>query len=147
MIKCNNSCPTGCFDGCCFECEKKRTCADPCEYHPSQCGESIIEDSNADAALELFQHGQMATIQKIAATVIAKKKLEEQEALMKEELKKAMERHGIKKFTSDLLNITYVEATSATSIDSAKLKKKYPEIAEECSKVSSRSAYVKVEVK
>ena len=58
-----------------------------------------------------------------------------------------MEKYGVKKFESDILNITYVAESVATSIDSAKLKKLHPDIAEECSKVSKKSAYIKVEVK
>lgn len=58
-----------------------------------------------------------------------------------------MENCNIKKFESDILNLTYVAETTATSIDSAKLKKKYPDIAAECSKTSKKSAYVKVVVK
>ena len=59
----------------------------------------------------------------------------------------AMEEYGVKMFDNDLLKVTYIAATTATSIDSAKLKKKYPAIAEECSKTSAKSAYVKVEIK
>jgi hypothetical protein len=58
-----------------------------------------------------------------------------------------MEAYGIKKFTSDILNITYVAATKAESVDSTKLKAKYPAIAAECVKVSNRKAYIKVELK
>ena len=58
-----------------------------------------------------------------------------------------MEKCNIKKFESDILNITYVAESTKTSIDSAKLKKKYPAIADECSKTSNKSAYIKVEVK
>lgn len=147
MIKCKNSCPLDKFDGCCFECELKETCDESCELIPSECGDSIIEEESEETALQVFQQGQMAVIQKIADIVTAKKKLEEQEKELKEKLKEAMEKCNIKKFESDILNITYVAATTATSIDSAKLKKKYPDIAAECSKSSNKSAYVKVSVK
>lgn len=146
MIKCKNSCPTDKFEGCCFECSLKETCDESCELIPSECGDSIIEESE-ETALQSFQQGQMAVIQKIADIVTAKKKLEEQEKELKEKLKEAMEKCNIKKFESDILNITYVAATTATSVDSAKLKKKYPDIAAECSKTSNKSAYVKVSVK
>ncbi|MDV5043079.1 hypothetical protein, partial [Faecalibacterium duncaniae] len=41
---------------------------------------------------------------------------------------------GVKKFESDVLNLTLVAPSNSTAIDSAKLKKKYPAIAAECSK-------------
>lgn len=146
MIKCKNSCPRGQFEGCCFECELKETCEEACELNPSECGDSIMDDAG-EAGLQLFQQGQMAVIQKIADIVTAKKKLEEQEKDLKVKLKDAMERCNIKKFSSDILNITYVAATTATSVDSKKLKEKHPKIYKECSKTSNKSAYVKVEVK
>ena len=76
-----------------------------------------------------------------------KKQCEAQEKELKDQLKKAMEEYGIKKFESDILNITYVAETTSTSVDSAKLKRKYPQVAEECSKTSKKSSYIKVEVK
>ena len=146
MIKCKNSCPTGQYDGCCFECELKEKCEDVCELIPSECGDSIMEEA-AEAGLEVFQQGQVAVIQKIADIVTAKKALEEQETELKTKLKEAMEKCNIKKFTSKILNVTYIAATTATSVDSKKLKEKHPDIYDECSKVSNKSAYVKVEVK
>jgi hypothetical protein len=147
MIKCKNSCPTGQFEGCCFECDLKENCKDVCGSNPSECGDSIMDEVSEETGLQVFQQGQLAVLQKIADIVTAKKKLEEQEKELKEKLKEAMEKCNIKKFESDILNITYVAESTKTSIDSAKLKKKYPEIAAECSKTSKTSAYVKVTVK
>ena len=51
---------------------------------------------------------------------------------------------------------TYIQQTIAfyyrlnkvsTSIDSAKLKKKYPDIASECSKTTAKAGYVKITLK
>jgi hypothetical protein len=111
------------------------------------CGNAIHEEWDQDAALVEFQQGQVSVLQSIANVITQKKQLEDQEKELKEKLQKAMEVHGIKKFESEILNITYVAATTSTSIDSAKLKKKYPDIADECSKTSNKSAYVKVTIK
>lgn len=143
MIKCKNSCPTGQFDGCCFECDLKETCKDVCGSNPSECGDSIIEE----VSLQVFENANVDIIRNIADIVTAKKQLEEKEKDLKEKLKIAMEFYGVKKFTSDILNITYVAETTTTTVDSKKLKDKHPEIYAECSKVSKKSAYVKVEVK
>lgn len=147
MIKCRNSCPLGKFDGCCVECDLKETCEEVCGLNPSKCDDSIMEEVSEETGLQLFQQTQLAVLQKIADIVTAKKKLEEQEKELKEKLKEAMEKCNIKKFESDILNITYVAETTTTTIDTSKLKKKYPEIAEECSRTSKKSAYVKVTVK
>ncbi len=143
-IKCKNACHIGKFEGCCFQCPELINCDDACDSSPQSCGEAIFDE---ETALVAFQEQQITVIQKIADLVTAKKKIEEQEKELKDKLKEAMERCSIKKFDSDILKITYIAATTATSIDSAKLKKKYPAIADECSKTSNKSAYIKVEVK
>ena len=66
---------------------------------------------------------------------------------MKAALYDAMMKFGVKKFESDVLNLTLVEPTTETRLDSAKLKKKYPDIAAECSKPNSKAGYVKITLK
>jgi len=144
MIKCNNECPLEKFDGCCHSCPDIETCKDACESNPETCGEATFDE---ETGLVAFKEQQLSVLQQIADLITAKKKLEEQEKELKEKLKEAMEKCNIKKFESDILNITYVAESTKTSIDSAKLKKKYPEIAAECSKTTKTSAYVKVTVK
>ena len=74
-------------------------------------------------------------------------KIEEQEKEMKAKLYEAMVKFGVDKFESDVLNLTLVKPTNATSIDSTKLKKKYPDIASECSKTTAKAGYVKITLK
>ena len=143
MIKCKNECPLGKFVGCCKDCPEKK-CEDACTNDPATCGDSLPDE---ETGLATFQSQQLAVLQQIADLVTAKKQIEAQEKELKDKLKEAMERCSIKKFDSDILKITYIAATTATSIDSAKLKKNYPDIASECSKTSNKSAYIKVEVK
>ena len=144
IIKCNNECPLEKFEGCCHSCPDFEGCSDACESNPETCGEATFDE---EAGLVTFKEQQLAVLKQIADLVTAKKKLEEQEKELKDKLKEAMEKYGVKKFDSDILKITYIAETTATSIDSAKLKKKYPAIADECSKTSKKSAYIKVEVK
>lgn len=150
MIKCKTECPTGKGMYCCSQCELNITCLEACMDTPTEstdggCGNAIIEAYTTD--LQLFQMQQAAVIKRIADIVISKKQLDEQEKELKEHLKLAMERNSIKAFNNDVLKITYVAATTATSVDSKKLKEKHPAIYQECSKTSPKSAYVKVEVK
>ena len=144
MIKCNNECPLKKFDGCCHSCPHIEECTQACESEPKTCGEATFDE---ETGLVAFKEQQLSVLQQIANLIIAKKKLEEQEKELKDKLKEAMEKYGVKKFDSDILKITYIAETTATSIDSAKLKKKYPAIADECSETSKKSAYIKVEVK
>ena len=145
MIKCKNECPKGLFNGCCVCCSERETCDEVCEQAANY--ENCEDAINEETALIDFKNENLAVIQNIADICTQKKQLEETEKKMKDALKQAMEEYGIKKFESDILNITYVAESQSTSVDSAKLKKLYPQIADECSKTSKRSAYIKVEVK
>lgn len=147
MIKCRNSCPLGKFDGCCVECEFKNTCKEACSLNPSDCEDSAIDEVSEETGLQLFQQGEATVINRIENILKAKKQLDEEEKKLKEKLKEAMEFYGVKKFESDHLTITYVAETTTTTIDTSKLKKKYPEIAKECSRETKKSAYVRVSIK
>lgn len=147
MIKCKNSCPLGKFDGCCVECEFEKVCKEVCDADPIDCEESIMDDVSEETGLEVFQQGQEIILKQIANIITTKKSLDEQEKQLKEKLKEAMEFYGVKKFESNHLTITYVAETTTTTIDTSKLKKKYPEIVKECSRETKKSAYVRVSIK
>lgn len=144
MIKCENPCPLGKFDGCCHKCPSFHTCPDACSEHPNECGTATFDE---ETSLQEFQKSQLATLNAIASLTAHKKVIEEQEKTMKAALYDAMQKFGIKKFESDVLNLTLVAPSNSTAIDSAKLKKKYPAIAAECSKPNPKAGYVKITLK
>lgn len=144
MIKCENACPLGQFEGCCYCCSKFNFCKDACSEEPEECGEATFDE---ETGLQSFRNSQIGILHDIVNLINQKKKIDAYEKELKDKLKKAMEQYGIKKFSSDVLEITYVPDGIRTTINGAKLKKLHPEIAEECSKVSKTSAYVKVTVK
>lgn len=136
---------------CCMNCELTGSCTNPCADNPFTCGHSEVQeaehaDDEKGLALQ-FTNANLALFQKIREIVNAKKALEEQEKALKDKLREAMEKYGIKAVDSDVVKVTYIAPSTATTIDSAKLKKLYPQIAETCSKQTARSAYVKIEVK
>lgn len=144
MIKCKNKCPLDKFDGCCYSCMEFATCSERCDEHYSSCADATFDE---DDALMAFNENQSMVLQQIAALVTQKKAIEAEEKRLKDALKDAMEKYGVTKFESELLNITYVAATTSSSVDTAKLKKLHPEIAAQCTKISPKSAYIKVTVK
>lgn len=144
MIKCKNACPLGKFDGCCHSCSNFTDCEEACGEKPDSCGESTFDEVTG---LLLFKKSQLATLNAIASLTAHKKAIEEQEKQMKAVLLEAMEKYGVKKFESDVLNLTYVAPTTSTGVDSAKLKKKFPDVYAECSKASSKAGYVKITLK
>lgn len=144
MTKCENPCPYGKFDGCCYFCPDRVSCADACPENPEKCGQAIFDE---EAGLQAFQQSQLSILNAIASLTAHKKAIEDQEKEMKAKLYEAMVKFGVDKFESDVLNLTLVKPTNATSIDSAKLKKKYPDIASECSKTTAKAGYVKITLK
>lgn len=94
-----------------------------------------------------FQKSQLATLNAISAVVAHKKAIEEQEKALKAALFAAMEQYGVKKFESNILDLTYVAPTVSHGIDTAKLKKKYPDAAADCAKDTPKAGYVKITLK
>lgn len=130
---------------CCYFCDHKDGCEDICdEYENKECDEMIQDDYSP---LQIIQKAVPEALQAVCQITLQKKKLDEQEAIMKEKIKEAMERNGIKSFETPEVKFTLILPSTRTTIDSAKLKKKYPDIAEECSKTSNVKSGVRISVK
>lgn len=135
---------------CCFSCEDKETCGMVCGYivedkytEDKECPEAILEGTE----MVVFESKAAALIQTIADIASKKKELDEQDKEMRKQLESAMEQYGVKSFENKLVKITYVDPTTKTTVDSAKLKKNYPDIYTECSKVSNVKGSVRITVK
>lgn len=137
-------CPKG-LNICCGTCEEHETCKQCCEYHDEY---SLCENAEAitDEVVQ-FESAVPDTLEKITILVQMKKKLDEQEKELKQKLVEAMERYGVKSFENDQIKMTYVAPTTRSTIDSTKLKKDHPDIAEQYTKTSNVSASVRVTVK
>lgn len=143
MIKCKvGDCPRGNGNICCFNCADVSNCDRSCDYDVETCGHQ-----EETTEMVPFQSKAMAIMQKIVDLNIQKKQLEAQDKDVRQQLEKVMGEYGIKQFENDLLKVTYVEPTTRTTIDSTKLKKDLPAIAEKYSKVSQVKGSVRIEVK
>lgn len=128
---------------CCFFCDKlKDVCKDVCDEMEEKCEEQVEETD-----LQVIQSAVPDVLKSITDIVVQKKKLEEQEKLMKKKLLQAMEEHGVKSFENTKVKFMYVAPTKRTTIDSKKLKADHPDIAEAYSKTSNVSASVRITVK
>ena len=58
-----------------------------------------------------------------------------------------MEKHGVEKWDNEVMTVTYVKPTTRTSIDSTKLKKDMPEVAEKYSKTSNVKSSIRIKLK
>lgn len=126
---------------CCYHCDTR-----DCGY---VCGEVNHEGCRYATTNEVtaFQSSVPDAIRQITDIIIQQKKLDEQSKKLKTALREAMEKYGVKKWENDQISMTYVAPTTKTTIDSAKLKKERPDIAEQYSKTSNVSASVRVTVK
>ncbi len=76
-----------------------------------------------------------------------KKAAEARAADLRAALMAAMEQNGVTSFENEALKITYVAPTTRTAIDSARLKKDLPEIAEKYTKTSNVKASLRITIK
>lgn len=144
-LKCKDGqCEIHNSDQCCFECADYKTCVDRCDQVPAHCG---VSEEVKTGDLALFQNKAMIVMQTIVNLNQQKKILEDRDKAVRQELQKAMDEFGIKSFENDLLKVTYVEPTTRTTIDSARLKKELPAVAEKYSKTSQVKGSVRIEVK
>ena len=76
-----------------------------------------------------------------------KKQAEAQAQELRAALMQAMEANGVTSFENENIKITYVAPTTRTAIDSARLKKDLPEIAEKYAKISNVKASLRITLK
>lgn len=128
---------------CCHFCDDRGNCKMACTDNCDMCGRLI--DTDECTSLEAMQKQSSEIIATITNITLEKARLDAIESEMKEKLKQAMEQYGVKKFENDSISVTYVDATTRTSVDSAKLKK--DGLYDKYAKTSNVSASVRIKVK
>ena len=109
--------------------------------------EEKCEEQIEETDLQVIQSAVPDVLKAITDITVQKKKLDEQEKVMKKKLQEAMETYGVKSFETPEVKFLYVAPTTRTTIDSKKLKADHPDIAEAYSKTSNVSASVRITVK
>ena len=125
---------------CCMECEKRAKCADCCT-------DTVCEHYHHETGLVAFKSGAVAVIKAVSDIEQAKKALDEKSKAMREQLQLAMEKYGVTKFENELIRVNYIASTTRKALDTARIKKELPVIAEKYTKISNVKASVKIEVK
>ena len=130
-------------DICCYACENQETCGNVCgkanDY--KNCEDLEVTD------IVSLEEKVPKVIESITNLMIQKKQLEKQEELVRKALQDAMERYNVKSFENEAIKVTYIAPTQRVSVDTTKLKKEHPEIAEAYQKVSQVKASVKIETR
>lgn len=101
--------------------------------------------------LETVRDAQLAELAEVESLIKSieerKKEAEAQAQELRAALMQAMEQNGVTSFENERIKLTYVAPTTRTSIDSAKLKKELPEIAEKYTKTSNVKASLRITLK
>ena len=149
MLKCKIASESPCGkDCCCYDCKDAKKCEDKCPTY-EELGKDVL------TKCEELEQTEVVTLDKkvpesikiLTDIVQQKKHIEEVEKQVRETLLHTMEQHGIKSFENDVIKLTYVAPSERKTIDSTRLKKEHPEIAEAYMKVSQVKSSVKIEVK
>lgn len=146
-MTCKNICPVDLTSHtCCAQCKARGNCASAC---PDACKYKECDEYSEEVTTDVvaFKTHQVQLIDAITKLENQRKKLDEQSKIMREKLQAAMEEYGVTKFDNGMLKLTYVAPTTRSAIDSTKLKKELPEVAEKYTKVSNVKASIRLEVK
>lgn len=128
---------------CCYFCDDFGNCKTACKNELDGCP-SLIDTDNC-TSMEALKNQSSEIITTISNITLEKQRLDKLEEEMKSKLKDAMETYGVKKFENDVISVTYVEATTRTTVDSAKLKK--DGLYEQYSKTSAVGSSIRIKVK
>ena len=90
---------------CCYFCDKKDTCNDVCQDIAKVCEEQVEETD-----LQVIQSAVPDVLKAITDITVQKKKLDEQEKVMKQKLQEAMETYGVKSFETPEVKFMYAHA-------------------------------------
>ena len=91
---------------------------------------------------------ELAEVESLIKQIEEQKKAAEAQAVeLRAALMVAMEQNGVTSFENDRIKLTYVAPTTRTAIDSARLKKELPEIAEKYAKTSNVKASLRITLK
>lgn len=91
---------------------------------------------------------ELAQVEQLIANLESQKKAAEAQAQeMRQALLNAMEANGVVNYETDKLKVTYVAPSTRTTIDSTRLKKEQPAIADQYSKTSTTKASLRITIK
>jgi hypothetical protein len=94
------------------------------------------------------QLAELAEVESLIKQIEEQKKAAEAQAVeLRAAIMAAMEANGVTSFENNRIKLTYVAPTTRTAIDSARLKKELPEIAEKYAKTSNVKASLRITLK
>lgn len=120
---------------------------DKCTQECDICWNKALTGIEFKAAVPGLPVEIMPVLKKLQELEIQSKQIIETEEILKADLLKAMETHNVKKWDNEVMTVTYTAPTTRTSIDSTKLKREMPEVAEKYTKTSNVKASIRIKLK
>lgn len=120
---------------------------DKCTQECDICWNKALTGIEFKAAVPGLPVEIMPVLKKLQDLEIKSKEITDQQKALKEDLLKAMETHGVKKWDNEIMTVTYTAPTTRNSIDTTKLKKDMPEVAEKYTKTSNVKSSIRIKLK
>lgn len=120
---------------------------DNCTNQCNRCWDDALVGITFKTVVPELPKETLPVLQKLQDLEIKAKEIKNQQEALKEDLLKAMEKHGVKKWDNDIMTVTYTAPTTRTSIDGTKLKKEMPEVAEKYTKTSNVKSSIRIKLK
>jgi hypothetical protein len=80
----------------------------------------------------------------IKNAILEKKRIEEEYSTFTSQLLKSMEENNILSYKDDNITISYISESESISLDTEKLKEKYPEVYNDCLVVKHKNSSVRI---
>lgn len=121
------------------------TCLDDCDCW--KCWNNALVGIIFKAAVPALPKETILVLNRLAEIEAQYKRMDEERDKLKADLLSAMEAYGVEKWENEAMAVSYIAPTTRNSVDSAKLKKSYPGIYEECVKTSNVKSSVRFKLK
>ena len=137
-----DSCPQD-LNICCDECSRRINGGNSCEDVFDGCEQRQETPNDASG----FGLAIPSTIKRLEELTRQKKQIEEEEKRLRQKVQVEMGVYGLPKWENERISFAVVAPSSRTGVDSALLKKKYPQIYAECCKTTTVAGSLKVVLK
>lgn len=113
----------------------------------TDCWNNALVGIEFKAAVPGLPKEMMPALKQLQELEIQSAKIEDIKKKLKEDLLKAMKKHGVKKWDNEVMIVTYTDSTTRTNVDSAKLKEELPDVFKKYSKTSNVKSSIRIKLK
>lgn len=112
-----------------------------------QCWNKALIGIDFKTEVPMLPESVLPALKQLSDLEVQAKAIKVAQEELKENLLKAMETHGVKKWDNEVMTVSYTAPTTRTSIDSTKLKKELPDVFEQYSKTSNVKSSIRIKLK